>query len=253
MTEPETNYKTEFNGTNFVGFMKKLNPKLRKYRPEGVWVESKAEQLAAFDIIMNNISCKIAETVPTKGEDPAALLKNEVGTALKTSKVIKKPFEERFCGYCKENGHPKIFKTHNETDCKAKGWDRERAEKEKSGQGNKTDQAYYDTGASNHMSPIIPETLDKTTQGSIETATGSKTPIEGKSKFKLGEIVVENVLCAPGLDFNLVSGSQLAKDGYVAVIDRNSDHDLVISKNGEIMATGNFNDQDLLVVCFYSS
>jgi hypothetical protein len=41
----------------------------------------------------------------------------------------------------KENGHLKIFKNHNEPDCKEKGWDREQnAENE---QGNKPDQAYY--------------------------------------------------------------------------------------------------------------
>jgi hypothetical protein len=63
MTETIT---IEFNGANFVGFMKKLNPKLRAYRPNGVWVTKKEDRIAAFDIIMNNISYKIAETAPTK-------------------------------------------------------------------------------------------------------------------------------------------------------------------------------------------
>ena len=355
----ETNTKTyEFNGTNFVGFMKKLNPKLRQYRPNGAWVETKPELLAAFDIIMNSISCKIAETVPTKNDDPVVLFnylnatygeKNlmdaeekfdtfrmngidpdlfisdleilegrielaggsvtpkqwftvltrnihsefyqefyrktrmEFGTSTRISaenienvkanmkawynnthadiranyrkkpetalalKTTKKTFENRFCSYCKGNGHPKIYRTHNEPDCKAKVWDRERAEKSKS-EGNKPDQAYYDTGASNHMSPTIPLNLNKNTKGSIETATGGKTPLLGSSTFKLGQIEVENVLCAPGLDFNLVSGSQLAKEGYTAVIDTNNENDLIISKNGAVVATGDFNDQNLLVI-----
>ena len=72
MTE---NLKTnEFNGTNFVGFMKKLKPKLRQYQPNGVWVNSKPELILAFDLIMNNISYKVAETAPTKNEDPIVLL-----------------------------------------------------------------------------------------------------------------------------------------------------------------------------------
>jgi hypothetical protein len=73
------------------------------------------------------------------------------------------------------------------------------------------------------MSPVVPKFLNENVQGSIETAKGSN--------FKLGEIVVEDVLCAPGLDFNLVSGSQLAKDGFTAIIDKSNDHDLVISKD----------------------
>jgi hypothetical protein len=71
MTETKNN---EFNGTNFVGFMKKLNPKLRQYRPNGVWVQAKPELTAAFDLIMNHISFKIAESAPTKTEDPICLL-----------------------------------------------------------------------------------------------------------------------------------------------------------------------------------
>ena len=35
---------------------------------------SKPEKLAAFDVIMNNISYQIAETAPTKDEDPVVLL-----------------------------------------------------------------------------------------------------------------------------------------------------------------------------------
>jgi hypothetical protein len=326
-----------------------------------LWVKSKPELLLAFDLIMNNISYKVAEKAPTKNDDPILLLdhlnktygeknlmdaeekfdthrmngidpdlyitdleilegkielaggnvtpkqwftvlsrnihadfyqefyqkirtehgsakeitteivdavksslkawyhnthadirsqyqkKTQSGTALKTS-LPKKNFEVRFCGYCKDHGHQKISQTHNEADCKAKGWDTERAKVAENGKGNKANEAYYDTGASNHMSPIISDNLEKSFSGLIETATGSKTPLIGSSVFKFGKIVVDGVLCAPGLDFNLVSGSQLAKDGYVAVIDSTNEHDLVISKDGVTMATGDFNDQDLLVI-----
>lgn len=86
MTETITK-TTEFDGTNFVDFMKKLNPKLRAYRPNGVWVTKKEDKQAAFDIIMNHISCKIAETVPTKDDDPAVLL-----TYLNATYGEKKPY-----------------------------------------------------------------------------------------------------------------------------------------------------------------
>lgn len=73
MTETITR-TTEFDGTNFVGFMKKLNPKLRAYRPNGVWVTKKDELVAAFDLIMHSNSCQVAATVPTKNEYPEVLL-----------------------------------------------------------------------------------------------------------------------------------------------------------------------------------
>lgn len=167
---------------------------------------------------------------------------------MKTSKSEKKPYENRFADIAKKTDMRKFSELTMNRIAKPRDGIANDLTAAKVDDNKQQDQAYYDTGASNHMSPVIPENLDRSTKGSIETATGDKTPLLGSSKFKLGQVVVENVLCAPGLDFNLVSGSQLAKEGYSAVIDMKNDHDLTIKKNGLVVATGDFNDQDLLVI-----
>jgi hypothetical protein len=101
----------------------------------------------------------------------------EKRTALGTKKVwdedSKKTWEERNCTYCEEK-HVNICKTHNTDKCRQKGFDKERAAKlagaTKRLSENKEDDAYFDSCAAEHFSKEVPDRLDKSQQGLIETA-----------------------------------------------------------------------------------
>jgi hypothetical protein len=147
-----------------------------------------------------------------------------------------KVYEQRNCEYCADK-RPRIAKPHNTKDCKQKVWDLEKDDKKLVAAvekvGNKADQQYYDSCATDHFSNAPPENLDQTKTGLLETANGSKSKIVGTGSIKFGSISLKDVNFVPTLKLNLISAGKLAKDGFKTTMEHDNTskkQDLKITK-----------------------
>lgn len=162
---------------------------------------------------------------------------------------VKKDLKDVRCYKCKQMGH---FKSK----CPSQNSVTERQQTNAfsavflSGSFSKQDW-YVDSGASVHLTAdreLLGEVSNETILKEIMVANQAKVPVtcsgEVKMKTVVGkntyDIVVKNVLCVPGLTTNLLSVSQLVKNGNK--VDFKSDCCEIYNKQGELIATANLKD-----------
>jgi len=160
--------------------------------------------------------------------------------AERTFKGNRANWEERHCDYCDTADDEKRkskANTHNTVNCSF----------------NKTDKKYliFDSGAEEHFTPFPGETLDTSTKGKLESATGATAEIIGKTKIKFGSIDVDALVC-PSISDTLISGGKLTKEGFTTTLKTNVDgknSDLIIKdENDQIAATGKLNDNNMFIL-----
>src|SRR5699024_9287866 len=83
---------------------------------------------------------------------------------------------------------------------------------------------YLDSGASNHFITDVGQflTMNKGNHGEVTTASGEQCKVSGIGNAVLktgkGVMILSNAKFTKDFDFNLVSLSQLAKDGFVTIV-----------------------------------
>lgn len=159
--------------------------------------------------------------------------------AERTFKGNRANWEDRHCDHCSsaDEKRKSKAKTHNTDNCSF----------------NKTDKRYviFDSGAEEHFTPSIGDTLDRSTKGKLESATGATAEIIGKTKIKFGSIVVDALVC-PSISDTLLSGGKLTKAGFTTILKTNVDgknSDLIImDEKNHIAATGKLNEKNMFIV-----
>jgi hypothetical protein len=97
-----------------------------------------------------------------------------------------------------------IAHTHNTTDCQARSNDELK---------NKRTTTYFDTGAAASICCIKPSKLNRYKTGKIVGVTGNTLEIEGEGTIQMQDLSIPGTAYVPDLEFNLVSGTQLIKQG----------------------------------------
>ena len=162
---------------------------------------------------------------------------------INVKKRKKKNWVERRCEYCELN-IPNISRTHNTEDCRHK----KGADLDSSNEENKVGfKAYYDSCSTSHFAAKDP--IVKRQEGFVTTGTGGKARIAGTAMFKVGNIKMTDVKCVPEMKSNLISANKLADLGYRAEIEKKlGEPDLKLLKDGNIVATGKFDNNGLLAM-----
>ena len=156
-------------------------------------------------------------------------------------------FEDRHCDICEQAGKHWRVKTHNtnkhDDNYKPKGL-RKNSGNAAVGGGEdaqiKEVQAYYDSAANLNFFKDRPSNCLPIEGMNVSTASGEKIPIVGKGTIRFGSLDLPEVYHTPGFKSNLVSGTDLMRRGFKAVIDQGK---LTISKDEKVVATGTYDAQ----------
>lgn len=117
------------------------------------------------------------------------------------------------------------------------------------GSANKT--WYVDSGASAHMSHLLPENLQESTVNDITVANNQKILVQGVGSanvpLKNGPILVKKVLYVPELSTNLLSVSQTVKQGNSVLFDKRGCQ--IFNAEGSVIATASLVDNIYKLDC----
>ena len=158
----------------------------------------------------------------------------------------------RLCNNCKKNKRNRVMKSHNDSQCfyhdgpgfvkkDSVGSDvSNQVTRAANKESNHYFTAYHDSGSTPRSYFKDKPQNFKTGHGTVFTADANgSAKVTGTGEAKFGDLHLTDIVHVPSFSKNLVSGIQIMKQGYKQEIYNDK---LIISKDGQICATGTYED-----------